>query len=748
MKKYILFVLIAFTVSKLKAQSWNWALKLGDIKSDKATTIKTDDSGYIYVAGYFSNQLQIGTNLLQLNYVNNATSKEIYIAKFDSLGYCYWAKSGGAYYDDRILGMDVDSAGNSVITGTFWEGSGIDLDGTIVTGSAFGSNDQCFIYKLDRLGNVMWGTFVCGDNTTPSGGNYKDDQGFDVATDKFGNSYVVGFMTTETLYCGGNIVTATNPNNTTHKHCYWLTKINANGVFQWAKTFGHLPWDISAYKYIERDLAVCVDEKDGVYITGGYDSTRSFGNTTLTTKGGYDIFVLKYDSNGNYKWASSGGSRKDDWSNGICSDKNGFIYITGEFRDSLILDTLILKNYNGRDAFVIKMDANTGKSVWGKHAGTINGGERGNDIVADKNCNIYICGDIDGGAKFGDNIITPTGKSIESFVARISSDGKWNWVTTGGGTDSNDRANAITKGKNGQIYTCGSFRSPADFGITNLVSTGKSDGFIARLYDSMLNKLNPFVLNTPLDSIVCKGDSIVFFITENGYVDYNPKLNVDWNASTNKMILYPVVTTTYTIMALGKGQCPSMDTIVFTINIAPNPIADFDINPQQVLLANSIFTLTNKSINGDTYNWRNNNSIFATTTNTQFIADNGVGTYCFTLTVTSIDKCIDTITKCGDVILLQEVYVPNVFSPNNDSKNEIFNINVTNVNKADILQFNMIIADRFGTEIFKSNNINNGWNGKYNNGDNADIGTYIYYVNLTIPNGKKISKKGDLVLVR
>jgi hypothetical protein len=194
--------------------------------------IKTDTAGYIYVAGYFSDQLDLGTNNLHLNNTANPYSKEIFIAKYDSTGFCLWAKSGGAYFDDRILGMDVDADGNAVVTGTYWEGSGINIGPINITGSAYGWGDQCFVAKFDKNGNVLWGNFVCSD-----GG---DDQGLDVATDKKGNSYIVGFMGGNQLFCGSNTVTAFCGQTSFYDHSYWLAKINSSGQFQWAKTFGNL----------------------------------------------------------------------------------------------------------------------------------------------------------------------------------------------------------------------------------------------------------------------------------------------------------------------------------------------------------------------------------------------------------------------------------------------------------------------------------------------------------------------------
>ena len=339
MKRIIFFsFLYILLYQTANAQAWVWAQKLGNVKSDKITCIKTDSAGYIYIAGYFSTSINIGTNAMLLNFTANVQSKEIFLAKLDSTGYCYWARSGGQYYDDRILGMDVDADGNSVVTGTFWEGAGINIGPLNITGSAFGSGDQCFIAKHDKNGNAVWGTFVCSESG--------DDQGLDIATDKAGNHYIVGFMTGSTLYCGGAAVTATNPNTGAHKHSYWLAKMKSNGQFQWARTFGNLPWDPAHNKYIERDIAVCVDDSGGVYITGGYDNVRPFGTTSLTSQGGIDAFVLKYDTSGNYKWVTNIGSSKDDWGNGICSDKHGHIYVVGEHRDSLYMDTVMVKNYD------------------------------------------------------------------------------------------------------------------------------------------------------------------------------------------------------------------------------------------------------------------------------------------------------------------------------------------------------------------------------------------------------------------
>lgn len=723
----------------MHAQGWEWAQKIGNAKSDKITSIKTDSAGYIYIAGYFSTSITIGTNNLLLNYTANAQSKEIFLAKLDSLGYCYWAKSGGQYFDDRVLGMDVDADGNNIVTGTFWEGSGIVIGPLTITGSAFGWGDQCFIAKHDKNGTPLWGNFVCSESG--------DDQGLDICTDKAGNHYVVGFMTGNTLYCGGGAVTAANTTTGTHKHCFWLAKMNSSGQFQWARTFGNLPWDPSHSKYIERDIAVCTDDIGGVYITGGYDNTRSFGTTSLTSLGGTDAFLLKYDTSGTFQWVTNVGSSKDDWGNGVCSDKHGHVYVTGEHRDSLFMDTVIVRNYNKRDAFLFKVDALTGKPYWGKRMGSDLGSERGNDVWADSNCHVYVTGDINEGGKFGDNIIVPTGKSLEVFVAKISPEGKWQWAVTGGGLDSNDRGNAITKGKNDQIYAAGFFRSNANYGPTNLTSVGSSDGFFARLKDSSYNKGSSFGLVKPSDTVLCINETTSMKIPDHAYFDYNPKTGVIPNSDTSELVFDPVVTTTYTLHGFTIGDCPSYDTITFTIVRSPSPIAEFSVNPHDAPIQNPVFFLKNLSLGATSYEWFYNSLLFSTNKDEhQTFTDSGE--YCFTLVVSNDDGCKDTAIHCGNIYDKEMVFFPNAFSPNGDLLNDEFGPLFTNVNYSKMTDYKIAIYNRWGDLVFESDNPELKWNGQNKNNGRMEIGVYYYYCHFTMPHGEVYDKKGDVTLLK
>lgn len=464
------------------AQSWNFVGSVSADQSDKCITVKTDLSGNLIVSGY------VGSDLPTFNFGNgqiipnaHAGGKEMFVAKYTSNGVCIWAKAFGQYYDDRVLGMDVDYNGDIYITGTFW-------DYMTLGGVSLGNNgfDECAIAKLDKnTGAVIWANYT---------GGILDNQGLDIAVDGQGFIYVGGFYFAGydwnwfgqqgqlTLGNSGLPFPLENDPDQ-HLYKYWVAKMDPTGNFIWGTNFGDLPFDPIANKYVERDIALCLDEQDQLYVGGGFDGTQTFGNFQLTSNGGHDFFALKMDDTGNILWAKSGGSNKDDWANGISVDSLGHIYLVGEHRNEFIIDNVVVKNYDKRDVFILKMDANNGTCIWGKRAGSDGGSERGNDVYANKDCKIYVAGDIGQKANFGSVIETPNSGGISSFVSRISKDGNWLWTITGGSTDSSDRCNSVDLSPSGKIYASGFYKLSPTYGTIILNNLGKTDGFYAIIED-------------------------------------------------------------------------------------------------------------------------------------------------------------------------------------------------------------------------------------------------------------------------
>lgn len=94
-------------------------------------------------------------------------------------------------------------------------------------------------------------------------------------------------------------------------------------------------------------------------------------------------------------------------------------------------------------------------------------------------------------------------------------------------------------------------------------------------------------------------------------------------------------------------------------------------------------------------------------------------------------------------VIMQDVFIPNAFSPNGDGLNDVFHVTCRKL--INVQEFR--IMNRWGNEVFSTNDINQGWNGKYK-GVAQDPGVYYYMMRVSYPNGRTQFLKGDLTLLR
>jgi gliding motility-associated-like protein len=110
------------------------------------------------------------------------------------------------------------------------------------------------------------------------------------------------------------------------------------------------------------------------------------------------------------------------------------------------------------------------------------------------------------------------------------------------------------------------------------------------------------------------------------------------------------------------------------------------------------------------------------------------------LTVTSTNGCKDVSSK--PIIIPESINVYNVFTPNNDGLNDVFEVETCSV-----LAYDIQIFDRWGIRVFDSKDKLIHWDGKRNGGKQAENGTYFYRINATSSFGTKFKKKGSITLL-
>jgi len=468
-KNYFFFIAVLFTIFRTHAQTFDWLITAGGPLSDKATSIAVDGNGNTFITGFFNEEASFGPFYIPMI---NPSSKEAFIAKIDPQGNYLWVKSGDNFFDDRGLGLCLDPAGNVYITGTCWGGL---IFGTLDVYNTTAYTDQIFVLKLDTDGNEIW---LKNAGVDEGGYPYNDDHGFDLVADSDGDILVTGFISNNDPTDHYATFDAISIPVQAMDSLAFVAKLSNNGVWQWVKTNG----GVDGY----RDNRITVDDEKNIYFVGGFQGSKTFETTTLTSNGLSDIFIAKYSTNGTFIYAKNAGSPLDDRANDIAFDHENHLYLTGEFKGNAIFGNDTLNN-NGsdedRDIFVARISKD-GDWDWAKKAGSNSGGDRGNGIVVNSLGNIFVTGQFKENAKFGGALELNGGiDSIQVFIAAIDSLGKWKWALQGKNTD-DSRGNGITCDENCNVYVDGYYDNAVQFDSQSIISTGKKDMFILKIKDA------------------------------------------------------------------------------------------------------------------------------------------------------------------------------------------------------------------------------------------------------------------------
>ncbi len=196
----------------------------------------------------------------------------------------------------------------------------------------------------------------------------------------------------------------------------------------------------------------------------------------------------------------------------------------------------------------------------------------------------------------------------------------------------------------------------------------------------------------------------------------------------------------YCIMNTVK-TCPAT-TLVYsdtvTMIVKPVPNISFDPADPAISSGSSIQLRAIVSGNVASYLWTPSTGLNDPLSLIPVAHPTATTTYRFT--VISTNNC--SIDKKLTVTVFEKIYIPNSFTPNGDTKNDIFRIPPgINFNLE-----NLLLYDRYGNTIFSSTDINKGWDGTYK-GIQCPQGTYTYLIKGTDAKGT-VLLKGSILLIR
>ncbi len=240
----------------------------------------------------------------------------------------------------------------------------------------------------------------------------------------------------------------------------------------------------------------------------------------------------------------------------------------------------------------------------------------------------------------------------------------------------------------------------------------------------------PALIVTPIATVVCPGNTTSIAVTGGAGV-YN------WSGTSSTSSIVTVFAGNYTVSNTNACGTGSQTIIVNTSTV----IAGLNGTP---LTGTQPLTVSfnNLSVGATTYTWNYGNGIttngFTPVSQTYTTA----GTYIVLLSVTNANGCADS--QSIFIVVNNEpavLVIPNVFTPNNDSINDVFKVAATN-----IIDFYCIIFDRWGLQLYSWSDVKGGWDGK-TGGKDATDGTYFYMINATDIDGKTIEKQGSFQLI-
>ncbi|WP_254512620.1 PKD domain-containing protein [Anatilimnocola floriformis] len=320
--------------------------KLWSVKLDDAWQIDLDAAGNVYVTGeFFGGTITVpGVNGNVV--VTEHGRTDLYLFKFNPEGKALWGRVMGGAGDERAGHFAVDGPGNVYIGGMFFETS--TFGDTQLTSAGVGDG---FISKLTTDGDFIWTRAIVGRH-------YESVVGVDADND--GNVYITGSYYGQVSLPGvaGSTLTLDDPG--TYSSTF-VAKLNTSGEFVWAHgEYGGTNTYAGLLKF---------DPAGSIVLSGRYLGPVDFDPGPDVSwlhymdygSGGYDLYVVKLNLDGQLVWAKSLGGDASEFIGETAIGPQGQIFIAGTISgegdfDPSSFDYFL--NTPGNDAFLAALDSN------------------------------------------------------------------------------------------------------------------------------------------------------------------------------------------------------------------------------------------------------------------------------------------------------------------------------------------------------------------------------------------------------
>jgi gliding motility-associated-like protein len=165
--------------------------------------------------------------------------------------------------------------------------------------------------------------------------------------------------------------------------------------------------------------------------------------------------------------------------------------------------------------------------------------------------------------------------------------------------------------------------------------------------------------------------------------------------------------------------CSMSDTLNYPVVVYPHPVAGFSATPQETTIYDPQIQFNNESEGATLWDWDLGD--FETSILYEpYHTYPDTGTFMVTQVAINQFGCRDTVQHPVRIEGVTTMFIPNAFTPNGNTLNDVFAPKFYG-----IIEYRMLIFDRWGNQIFKTEDMNEGWNGKVN-GTGAEVQQDVY----------------------
>jgi gliding motility-associated-like protein len=315
---------------------------------------------------------------------------------------------------------------------------------------------------------------------------------------------------------------------------------------------------------------------------------------------------------------------------------------------------------------------------------------------------------------------------------------QWAWDLDGNLLPDATTQNALTVFQNYGPHTVG-LTVTTTYGCTNTTTTS--------VY------VNPIPVVEFMADKTSGCEKLPVIFTNNSYIPAGSIATYSWNVGDNTTTkgfdlthTYPAGLYSVTLTAVSDSGCVATRIKPKYIDVWPTPIADYFANPQTADVLEPVINFQNTS--GGVYNqfwwfFGDGSAVDSVTHHpTHIYSDEYITPYMTTLIVKNSYGCSDTLSKLVEIHPNYVIYIPNAFTPNGDGLNDIFQPKGYFIEKIDIFIF-----DRWGEQIFHSNDFAKGWDGTIK-GKLAENSVYVWKAIVVDTKHKKHELNGHVTLMK